>query len=187
MEKSTAPASVTSPPFTPARLSQIASEVSGAVGHRPAVGPTLLMTILKACNAALRDATTYDHAQTESWNNTIINTILQALIAESPTTPPNNAPAFKYAVNSTIIQHQTISTTTATATATAATTTDEGSSTASDALGGTRKKQHSERRGMHSAMGAYWNNERDGLWSYKYDGGEARGMDVVVSLFWIGL
>ena len=25
------------------------------------------------------------------------------------------------------------------------------------------------RRGMHSACGAYWNNERDGMWSFKYE------------------
>lgn len=40
---------------------------------------------------------------------------------------------------------------------------------------------------MHSAAGAYWNNEKDGMWSYKYDGGEKRGMDVVVMVMWVGL
>ena len=24
---------------------------------------------------------------------------------------------------------------------------------------------------MHSASGAYWNNERDGMWSFKWEGG----------------
>ena len=43
------------------------------------------------------------------------------------------------------------------------------------------------RRGMHSASGAYWNNERDGMWSYKYEGGEGKGMDIVVSVMWIGV
>jgi dynein light chain Tctex-type 1 len=43
------------------------------------------------------------------------------------------------------------------------------------------------RRGMHSASGAYWNNERDGLWSFKYEGGESKGMDIVVSVMWIGV
>jgi len=38
---------------------------------------------------------------------------------------------------------------------------------------------------MHSATGAYWNNETDGMWSWKYEGGEAKGMDVVVSIIWI--
>ena len=43
------------------------------------------------------------------------------------------------------------------------------------------------RRGMHSASGAYWNNERDGMWSFKYEGGEGKGMDIVVSVMWIGV
>lgn len=43
------------------------------------------------------------------------------------------------------------------------------------------------RRGMHSASGAYWNNERDGMWSHKYEGGEGKGMDVVVSVMWIAV
>ena len=43
------------------------------------------------------------------------------------------------------------------------------------------------RRGMHSASGAYWNNERDGMWSFKYEGGESKGMDIVVSIMWIGV
>lgn len=40
---------------------------------------------------------------------------------------------------------------------------------------------------MHSATGAYWNEETDGMWSYKYDGGEAKGLDVVIMLIWISL
>jgi len=43
------------------------------------------------------------------------------------------------------------------------------------------------RRGMHSAAGAYWNNEKDGMWSFKYAGGESKGMDVVVSIMWIAV
>lgn len=43
------------------------------------------------------------------------------------------------------------------------------------------------RRGMHSASGAYWNNEKDGMWSHKYEGGEGKGMDVVVSVMWIAV
>ena len=38
---------------------------------------------------------------------------------------------------------------------------------------------------MHSASGAFWNNERDGMWSCKYDGGELKGMDIVISVMWI--
>jgi len=40
------------------------------------------------------------------------------------------------------------------------------------------------RRGMHSACGAYWNNEKDGMWSFKF---EAKDMDVVISVIWIAL
>jgi hypothetical protein len=35
-------------------------------------------------------------------------------------------------------------------------------------------------------MGAYWNNARDGMWSFKWDGQE-RGLDVVISLIWIAV
>jgi dynein light chain Tctex-type 1 len=43
------------------------------------------------------------------------------------------------------------------------------------------------RRGMHSATGAYWNNEKDGMWSFKYEEAAGRGMDVVVSVIWIAI
>lgn len=43
------------------------------------------------------------------------------------------------------------------------------------------------RRGMHSASGAYWNNERDGMASHKYEGGEGKGMDIVISIMWIAV
>ena len=47
------------------------------------------------------------------------------------------------------------------------------------------------KRGMHSASGAYWNNERDGMWSCKWDGegpeAGGRGFDVVVSVVWVSV
>ena len=43
------------------------------------------------------------------------------------------------------------------------------------------------RRGMHSATGAYWNNETDGMWSYKWEGGQGKGMDVVISVIWVAV
>lgn len=43
------------------------------------------------------------------------------------------------------------------------------------------------RRGMNTAAGAYWNSEKDGMWNYKYEGGEGKGMDVVVCIMWVGL
>ena len=44
------------------------------------------------------------------------------------------------------------------------------------------------RRGMHSATGAFWDSQKDGMWSFKYEGGEeGRGFDVVVSVVWISI
>jgi hypothetical protein len=43
------------------------------------------------------------------------------------------------------------------------------------------------RRGMHSATGAYWNNEKDGMWSFKYEEAAGKGMDVVISVTWIAV
>ena len=40
------------------------------------------------------------------------------------------------------------------------------------------------RRGMHSASGAFWNNEKDGMWNFKYDKLE---FDVVLSVLWISI
>ena len=40
---------------------------------------------------------------------------------------------------------------------------------------------------MHSACAAYWNNEKDGLFSHKYEGGEGKGMDIVISVMWIAV
>jgi len=48
-------------------------------------------------------------------------------------------------------------------------------------------KPEKGRRGMHSATGAYWNNDTDGMWSWKYDGGESKGMDVIVSVIWVAV
>jgi hypothetical protein len=47
---------------------------------------------------------------------------------------------------------------------------------------GTDGKPHVGRRGMHSATGAYWNDKTDGMWSFKYEGGENKGLDVVISV-----
>ncbi|KIW05150.1 uncharacterized protein PV09_03701 [Verruconis gallopava] len=116
-----------------------------------------------ACNTALGTSTAYNHSLTPTWNDTIISTILQTLISETAS-PSGEAPSFKFMVNSTIIQH------------TAPTGAKDDNSTA-----------NAGRRGMHSAAGAYWNNEKDGMWSYKYEGGEKRGMDVVVMVMWVAL
>lgn len=43
------------------------------------------------------------------------------------------------------------------------------------------------RRGMHSATGAFWDNTKDGCWSFKYEKGEGKGFDVVVSVTWVSV
>lgn len=69
---------------------------------------------------------------------------------------------WKFVVNSTIIQHR--------------------SSSVLDEAG---KQVSAGRRGMHSAAGAYWNNERDGMWSFKYEAADKMGLDVIVGIVWI--
>nr|OQO18781.1 hypothetical protein B0A51_13753 [Rachicladosporium sp. CCFEE 5018] len=117
-----------------------------------------------ACSSTLSTATSYTHADTQSQNERIINTLLQSLIittTSEPSSTESHSGQYKFAVTSTIIQHL------------------EGRE--ADGEGKV------EKRGMHSASGAYWNSERDGMWSYKWEGGEGRGMDVVVSVMWIGV
>lgn len=113
------------------------------------------------------------------------------MISES--TPDNaSAPKYKYAVNSTIVQHlvptsqlnKSKGTSTSTGTSTEETKDEAAAGSTATATDG---KPHVGRRGMHSATGAYWNEETDGMWSYKYDGGEAKGLDVVIMLIWIAL
>ena len=38
---------------------------------------------------------------------------------------------------------------------------------------------------MHSAAGAFWDDKKDGMWSYKYEGNAQQGFDVVVSVIWV--
>lgn len=59
--------------------------------------------------------------------------------------------------------------------------TSDGNATATDG------KPHVGRRGMHSATQAFWNEKTDGMWSFKYDGGEGKGMDVVISVIWVSV
>ena len=70
-----------------------------------------------ACDAAISTASVYEHAQTQVWNNNIINNVLKALISESTPAPaasssgttdkppPAATPQYKFIVNTTIIQH----------------------------------------------------------------------------------
>ena len=61
---------------------------------------------------------------------------------------------------------------------------DEGAVSTSEATS-TDGKPHVGRRGMHCAQGAFWNDKTDGMWSYKYEGGGGKGMDVVIMVVWI--
>ena len=44
-----------------------------------------------------------------------------------------------------------------------------------------------EKRGMFSSVGAYWNQEKDGMWSFKHDAGEKLGLEIVMSIIWISI
>ena len=122
------------------------------------------------------------------------NHILRALISES--TPSGAGPGsspYKFSVNSTIIQHmaqrnfnyQTASTSTSSPSASTSTSQDpttpvspatsSSAGVGSELTSGRASNENTGvgRRGMHSACGAYWNNEKDGMWSFKY---ETRGI-----------
>ncbi|CAG8975418.1 hypothetical protein HYALB_00010365 [Hymenoscyphus albidus] len=163
--------SASTPPISFTRLKQIAND---------------------ACNSALGSAEYYEHAKTETWNTTIINSILRSLISES--SPSGGSPSFKYAVNSTIIQHlvptSALNKAKASQESAAPKQEEEAKISTSDVkteATGTDGKPHFGRRGMHSATGAYWNEKTDGMWSFKYEGGESKGLDVVVSVIWISI
>ncbi|KAE8445291.1 hypothetical protein EG329_013529 [Mollisiaceae sp. DMI_Dod_QoI] len=156
------------PPISYTRLKQIAND---------------------ACQSALGTNEFYEHSKTESWNTAIINSILRSLISES--SPAGGSPSYKYAVNSTIIQHlvPTSSLNRAKATQDSVPSSDATITTSDlkNEATGTDGKPHVGRRGMHSATGAYWNEKTDGMWSFKYEGGENKGLDVVISVIWIAI
>ncbi|KAF2013808.1 Tctex-1 [Aaosphaeria arxii CBS 175.79] len=85
------------------------------------------------------------------------NTHIISLI-EKTTPGEGKSPAYKYVVGSTVIQHL-----------------------------GSPEDTNSGRRGMHSAVGAFWNAEKDGTYSVKWEGGEKKGVDVVITITWIAL
>lgn len=94
-------------------------------------------------------------------------------------------------MNSTIIQHlvptSALNKARSPTTSTGVGSDDAGEVKSETAATGTDGKPHVGRRGMHSATGAYWNDKTDGMWSFKYEGGESKGLDVVISVIWIGL
>ncbi|PMD27448.1 hypothetical protein NA56DRAFT_667720 [Hyaloscypha hepaticicola] len=156
------------PPISYTRLKQIAND---------------------ACQSALGSTEFYEHSKTEVWNTTIINSILRSLISES--SPAGGTPSYKYAVNSTIIQHLVPTSTLNKAKAAQESSVPKTEATIStsdkNVATGTDGKPHVGRRGMHSATGAYWNEKTDGMWSFKYEGGESKGLDVVISVIWISI
>jgi hypothetical protein len=98
--------------------------------------------------------------------------MLRALISES--TPSGaSAPSYKFAINSTIVQHVVPNS-------------QLGKSGGTDEKSASGEKGLAGRRGMHSAMRAYWNEKTDGMWSFKYDG-ENKGLDVVIMVIWVGI
>ncbi|KAL2836152.1 Tctex-1 [Aspergillus pseudoustus] len=119
----------------------------------------------EACDSALGQADGYEHTQVGTWNSGIINAILKALITATTPSTPSTPPPYRFTVNSTIVQQGLI----------------DKSSAADGAAANTGK------RGMHSASGAFWDVNRDGMWTFKYPGAEARGLDVVVSVTWFAL
>lgn len=134
-----------------------------------------------ACNSALSGIEYYEHPKTAQWNETIIQKMLKAVMSEA--TPQGaSAPTYKFAINSTIVQHvvptaQLNKATSGTSASTAET---------DDKAAAAAKKGQAGRRGMHSATGGYWNEKTDGMWSFKFDG-EAKGLDVVLMLIWIAV
>ncbi|KAE9977482.1 hypothetical protein BLS_001385 [Venturia inaequalis] len=127
-----------------------------------------------ACDAALQDSKKQERLEATYMltcppvQANILGDLIQQTTPSSSSDLEDAAPPFKYMVNSTIIQHT-------------------GPSPAGLKNDIEESAGSAGRRGMHSAAGAYWNNEKDGMWSYKYEGGEGRGMDVVVCVMWVGI
>ncbi|CAI7652962.1 hypothetical protein PCG10_006038 [Penicillium crustosum] len=119
----------------------------------------------EACESALKTTQTYEHDNVGDWNSQIINTILKALITATAPTDSSKPPPYRFTVNSTIVQQGVI----------------DPSVAADGALSNAGK------RGMHSASGAFWDVNRDGMWTFKYTGAEDRGMDVVVCVTWFSV
>ncbi|KAI9717726.1 MAG: hypothetical protein M1828_007129 [Chrysothrix sp. TS-e1954] len=143
-------------------------------------------------------------AQATPAHSKILNALLTASSASS-TSSESPPPQYKYAVNSTIIQHLTPS-----SSSPADSSTDNNNNNASASTQtpsavvpgeqtisppgtpgvvsqASSVEPQKGRRGMHSATGAYWNDQTDGMWNFKWEGGEGRGMDVVVSVIWVAV
>ncbi|MCJ1287035.1 hypothetical protein MMC26_006382 [Xylographa opegraphella] len=132
------------------------------------------------CHSVYNGVQKYEHDKTLQWNTAVINTVLSRLIDH--TTNDDKPSPYKFVVTSTIVQNilpvQTQSAGTSTATGA-----EDGAEL--DGSIATGAKASSGKRGMHSASGAYWNKEKDGSWSYKFDGEDVREFDVVITVIWV--
>ncbi|KAK1086027.1 hypothetical protein LTR33_001777 [Friedmanniomyces endolithicus] len=88
----------------PSRASTYSSRNTVNMANSPVTQTRLKQICNDACDSTLSTATSYDHSQTAVWNNSIINSILKALISESSTAEASS-PKYKFCVNITIIQH----------------------------------------------------------------------------------
>lgn len=93
------------------------------------------------------------------------NYILKQLITATTPAEAITGPPYRFTVNSTIVQQGVID-----------------KSQLTNGSGGDIGQ-----RGMHSASGAYWDVNRDGMWTFKYPAGAERGLDVVVSVTWFAM
>ncbi|KAG9254619.1 Tctex-1 [Emericellopsis atlantica] len=126
------------------------------------------------CDAVLEPAEYYDHSKVDVWNSTIINSLLKAVVAEATPEGATGA-SYKIACNSVIVQHLV---------PTSALNKPRGGT---DAKGTESNVPTTGRRGMHNAVGAYWDESKDGMWVRKYPGGERKGLDVIITLIWIAI
>ncbi|KAE8331210.1 Tctex-1 [Aspergillus sergii] len=140
-----------------------------AVETAPTSSPVPIADLTKiaseACDSALNGVEGYEHTKVGEWNSQIINTILKTLISATAPSTPSAAAPYRFTVNSTIVQQGLI----------------DKSAAAEGAASNTGK------RGMHSASGAFWDVNRDGMWTFKYPGADERGLDVVVSVTWFAV
>ena len=97
-------------------------------------------------------------------------------------------PPYKFTAASTIIQHAVSPPKTgATSTATQAGADLGAESPSEHQQPPPPPPDHSKsgRRGMHSACGAFWDKERDGMWTYKWEDGEKSGIEIVINVTWV--
>jgi hypothetical protein len=94
----------------------------------------------------------------------IQNQILKDLIGATAPEQPTTIPPYRFTVNSTIVQQGLLD---------------------KSVVG--NEVDNVGKRGMHSASGAFWDVNRDGMWTFKYLGAEERGLDVVVSVTWFSV